>query len=113
MKRLPASWTPHSITVKPYLGDGANGATYGPPITLSPSQGTGVYVEDVQELVTDTAGREVASSGRVHMSFQDVPLAGSLITVWVGTPFSREAEVVKTARHYHPAWPGYGIAYLR
>lgn len=107
MSRLPARWTPHTVKVKPCTGIGGDGPVYGEQYTLSPETNTGVYVEDVRELVRDDTGAEVVSSTRIAMSFEDAPPEKSLITVWVGTPFEREALAVRVSRHQHPNFPGY------
>lgn len=111
--RLRAHWTPHTVLVRPYEGEGGNGPVWGAQITRSPATGDGVYTEDVVEVVTDASGAEVVSSGRVHLSFADAPPAGSLITVWPGMSFAREAAVIRVSRFEHPRWPGYAVAYLR
>jgi hypothetical protein len=83
------------------------GPIYGETYELRPQDGRGVYVEDVREVVLDADGAEVVSSTRVAMNFEDAPPEKSLITVWLGTEFEREAMAVKVSRHAHPNWPGY------
>lgn len=111
--RLPTDWTPHAVLIDPYGGEGANGPVFGEQVILSPETGNGVYTEDVQEVITDSSGREVVSSGRVHCSFEDAPLSGSRITVWPGRPFERTSIAIKVSRFEHPDWPGYGVVYLK
>lgn len=108
MRRLPARWTPHTVLVRPFLGVSGAGLVHGLQEPL-----TGVYVEDVREVVLDDQGTEVVSNTKVHMSFDDAPREKSLVTVWPGTPFEREAPVIRVARHHHPNWPGYAVANLR
>jgi len=111
--RLRAHWTPHTVTVTPYLGQGSRGAIYGDPVSYSPATGNGVYVEDSREVVVDTSGTETVSETKVHMSFEDAPATGSRVRVWVGTPHEREAPVIKVSLFEHPRWPGYAVVYLR
>lgn len=107
MRRLPSRWTPHRVTVRPFRGVGGAGPIYGVPYDLSPDTGTGVYLEDARDVVIDADGTEVVSSTRFFCSFEDAPPEKSLVTVWVGTPFEREAPVVRVGRFEHPNWPGY------
>lgn len=112
--RLPAEWTPHSVTVLPYTGEGANGPTWGTLLSFSPTTGNGVYVRDIHELIVDDTGAEVVSSGSVRFSFDDATFGPqSKVTVWEGRPFSREAAVIKVSRFEHPDWPGLAVVYLR
>lgn len=111
--RLRPHWTPHTVRVRPFEGEGGNGPIWGDDVVRSPETGDGVYVEDVVEVVTDQSGAEVVSSGRVHFSFEDAPPVNSFITVWPGTAFERKAVVVKVSRFDHPRWPGYAVAYLK
>ena len=112
-RRLPAHWTLHTVKVRPFQGEGANGPVWGTQVTHSPETGDGVYVEDAREVVVDASGTEVVSETRVHMSFEDAPPVQSLVTVWPGTAFEREAPVVKVSRFQHQRWPGYAVVHLR
>ena len=82
---------PHAVTVRDLTGSGGMGATYGPPRTLA------AEVRDEQTMVRDVDGREVVSSTRVTLPLPEhVPL-GSLVTVWAGQPYEREAKVLAAA----------------
>lgn len=107
MKRLPARWTPHTVIVRPFRGVGGAGPIYGDQYPLRPEDGRGVYLEDAREVVLDSDGTEVVSSTRFFCNFDDAPPEKSRVTVWVGTPFEREAPVVRVARFEHPRFPGY------
>lgn len=107
MKRLPARWLPHKVTVSPFRGVGGAGPIFGAPYDLDPAEGRGVYLEDAREVVVDGDGTEVVSETRFFCNFDDAPPEKSRVTVWVGTPFEREAPVVRVGRFEHPNWPGY------
>lgn len=107
VKRLPAQWLPHTVTVKPFRGVGGAGPIYDPEYVMDPADGRGVYLEDAREVVLDSEGTEVVSSTRFFCNFDDAPPEKSLVKVWVGTPFEREAPVVRVGRFHHPAFPGY------
>lgn len=113
MNRLPARWTPHTVAVRPFAGIGGSGPIYGETYTLSPADGRGVYLEDAREVVLDSDGTEVVSSTRFFCNFEDAPPEKSRVTVWVGTPFEREAPVVRVARFSHPEFPGYAEVRLK
>lgn len=113
MNRLRAHWTPHTVTVIPFLGHGSSGPINGEPVRYSPDTGNGVYVEDSREVVVDNSGTETVSESKVHMSFEDAPATGSRVRVWEGTPHEREAPVIKVSLFEHPRWPGYAVVYLR
>lgn len=107
MKRLPDRWRPHKVTVRPFMGVGGAGPVYGDRYDLDPAEGRGVYLEDAREVVIDSEGTEVVSNTRFFCNFDDAPPEKSMVTVWVGTPFEREAPVVRVARFEHPRFPGY------
>ncbi|WP_435298535.1 hypothetical protein [Timonella sp. A28] len=106
--RLEKTFTPHTVTVTPFLGEGANGEIWGPA-----SEVRDVFVEDVQEVVIDDSGKEVVSSGRVIFNFDDAPLKRSKVTVWAGTLHERTSEIFKLALNHHDEWPSFAIGYLR
>ena len=86
-----AFWYPHIVTIRDLTTSGGMGTTYGSPRTV-PAE-----VLDEQTLVRDKDGREVVSSTRVTLALPEhVPL-GSLVTVWPGEPYQREAEVLAAA----------------
>lgn len=102
MRRLPARWTPHTVRVRPFEGVAGAGAIHGGQYTLPH-----VYVEDAREVIRASDGTEVVSSTRVICNFDDAPAEKSLITVWPGTSFEREAVAERISRFEHPNWPGY------
>jgi hypothetical protein len=88
-------WYPHQIRIRDLTGSGGMGSTYGPPRTVA------AEVIDEQTLVRDADGREVISSTRVTLALPEhVPL-GSLVTVWPGQPYEREARALSTAVNPH------------
>lgn len=106
--RLAKAWTPHEVTVQDFLGENANGKTYGNPRIIK-----NVWIEDVQEMILDASGREIVSKGRVTFNLGDAPPLGSLVTVWSSTPWERECAIVKISVNSHPAWPSYAVAYTQ
>lgn len=56
--RLRAHWTPHTVKIKPFAGEGGNGPVWGTEVTRSPATGDGVYVEDAREVVVDASGTD-------------------------------------------------------
>ena len=111
--RLPARWTPHKVLVKPFVGTGGAGPIYGEQYALDPAAGKGCYVEDVREVVVDDEGSEVVSNTKVICNFDDAPPEQSLITVWPGTAFQREAPAVRVSRYEHPEFPGFAEVRLK
>ena len=102
-------WAPHSVMVAPFLGEGANGESWGPTTSVK-----NVFVEDTQEVVIDDTGAEVVSRGRVtFFPFEAAPLKRSKVTVWAGTSHERVAEIFKLVINHHPGWPSNAVGYLR
>jgi hypothetical protein len=86
-----AFFYPHTVSIRDLTGTGGMGDAYGPPRIVS------AEVLDEQTLVRDAAGQEVVSSTRVTLGLPEhVPL-GSLVTVWPGQPYAREARVLTAA----------------
>lgn len=108
MGRLPTIWTPHKVTVQPFLGESANGPLHDAPLVVGD-----VYVKDQQETVTDPAGSEVVSRATVRFNLEDLPPIGSKVTVWAGTAEEYEAVMFKTSRLAHPSWPSIGVGWLK
>ena len=106
--RGPSVWTPHTVTVAPYLGEGANGPVTGPSAPV-----VGVYVKDQAELVYTDLGKEEVSRATVWFPLEAMPANGSKVTVWPGTGFEYTANVFKTSRLAHPAFPNFGKVWLR
>lgn len=57
---LGARWRTHTISIEPFLGSGAYGSAYGPPVSVV------CHVEDAIRLVRTSAGDEVVSSSTVY-----------------------------------------------
>lgn len=53
--RLPGRFMPHTVTVEPFVGDGAYGPVYGDPATVR------CLIDDTRRMVRDTDGVEVVS----------------------------------------------------
>jgi len=84
----------HTVTVRPLTGSGGMGSTYGDPVAV-----LGFVLEE-SKLVRDASAAEVVSSTQVYCAFDVAAPPGSLVTVWPGTAFEREATVI-TAAHAH------------
>lgn len=106
--RLHRSWTPHTVKIAAYEGEGANG-----PIVADAVDVADVYVKDVAEVVVDSDGAEVVSRATVRLNLDDTPPIGSLVTIWPGMAREHTARVFKVSHHEHPQWPGLGTIYLR
>ncbi len=86
-----AFFYPHKVSVRDLVSSGGMGSTYGPPRELA------AEVLDEQTVVRTADGTEVVSSTRVTLPLpENVPL-GSLVTVWLGDAYEREAEVLTAA----------------
>jgi hypothetical protein len=55
MGTIPAFLMRHTMIVEPYLGNGAHGPIYGPPVTVM------CFVEDKRRLIRGLDGSEVVS----------------------------------------------------
>lgn len=62
--------TVHTIRVEPYTGAGANGATYGDPVTVP------CFLERKRRLVRASSGEQVVSEST---AYADVSFAGTLV----------------------------------
>lgn len=90
-----AFFYPHSVSIRNRVGASGMGSTFESPRTVA------AEVIDEQTLVRDADGREVVSSTRVTLALPEhVPL-GSLVTVWPGQPYEREARVLSAAVNPH------------
>lgn len=88
-------WYPHTVSVRDLTSQGGMGPAFGPARTVA------AEVIDEQTLVRDADGREVVSSTRVTLALPEhVPL-GSLVTVWPGQPYERQARVLSAAVNPH------------
>lgn len=56
---IPARFRTHTISIEPYLGSGAYGAVYGPPVDVV------CRVEEGMRMVRASSGDEVVSSAMV------------------------------------------------
>lgn len=72
---IPARWRTHTISVEPYVGSGAYGSTYGPPVSIT------CRVEDTVRLVRASSGDEAVSSSTVYCDTDVVIPAESRVTV--------------------------------
>lgn len=105
--RIPARLVPHTITIKPYLGEGRDGPIHGPSQIW-----TRVYVEDKTAVLKGADGAEKTSRGFIVTDPErDIPEL-SLVTVWAGTPREREAQVLATDFASMPRMPSNITAYL-
>jgi hypothetical protein len=95
--RVPAYLLRHRITVEPYLGDGAYGPQWGPPVPNVPA----LVAAAVKQVRRATDGREVVSSTTVITApGLDCP-PGSRITL----PNGRTTTAITTADHTAPGLP--------
>lgn len=85
---IPARWRTHTITVEPYLGSGAFGPEFGPPVEVA------CRVEDQVELVRSNTGEEVVSTSTVLCEADTVIPAGSRVTV-----NGRQTTVLNVSTH--------------
>lgn len=87
-----AFWYPHTVLIRDLLGtNGLGDATY------APSRSVAAEVLDEQTLVRAADGEEVVSSTRVTVPLPEHVPFGSLVTVWPGQPYEREAVVLTVA----------------
>lgn len=105
--RLPAMLLPHTITVRILEGSGPYGDVYADPVTWDRAN-----VEDKRKLVRDKTGAETVSETTVLLDPERIVPAGSLVTVWAGTPREREAKVITSGLIEHPAAPSHSILHL-
>jgi hypothetical protein len=92
------AWLPHAITVRPYLGTGPYGDTYGDPVVIRRT-----YVEDRRRLVPSTDGDELISETTVHTGPDEHIPVRSLVTIWAATPRERTGRVITSTLYDHPA----------
>lgn len=95
--KLPRILTPHTVTVRPWEGEGAYGDIFGTPRTL-----TSVRVEETTRLVRDKTGAEVVSSARVFIRPEHAPVP---VDSEVTLPSGRVAVVLAVAHHHTPPAP--------
>jgi hypothetical protein len=86
----------HRITVRPLLGTGTYGPTYGPPVSDIPA-----LVSYGNRMTRDRTGAQVTSTAQViARPGLDCP-AGSLVTL----PDGRETTAISVAHHDAPGLP--------
>ena len=95
--KLPRILTPHTVTVRPWEGEGAYGDILGPERELK-----SVRVEETIRLVRDKTGAEVVSSARVFIRPEHAPVA---VDSEVTLPSGRVAVVLAVAHHHTPPAP--------
>lgn len=101
MVNLPAILTPHTVTVRPMVGEGAYGPVYGPEVTWRR-----VRIEGGNRLVRDKTGAEVVSTTRLFTRPEHGGLPpGSLVFVHAGTSLARWAEVISVRHEHTPPAP--------
>lgn len=93
---------PHKelVVVEPYLGGGANGRAYGPPVVLDRAQ----IIDDVK-LIRDQYDAETKLSAIVYLErrlLAEIPSPETRVTIWAGTPEKRVAYVEGCGRYQHP-----------
>lgn len=101
-RRIPGKLLPHRglVIVEPYLGGGANGRAYGPPITITRAQ-----INDETAKTGDQYDAETIATATVYFETRELsaPLPPeSRVTIWAGTPHERTASVESCARKQHP-----------
>lgn len=101
-RRIPGKMLPHRrlVVVEPYLGGGANGRSYGPPVTVERA-----LIIDSDELVRDQYDTETISTTTVYLersALAQIPVPETRVTVRAGTPDVRETHVIRCDRYEHP-----------
>ncbi len=88
------------VTIEPYLGGGANGRTYGEPVTIPRAQ----IIDDIK-LIRDQYDAETSINALVYLersALSEIPTPETRVTIWAGTPDAREAHVESCGRYQHP-----------
>lgn len=85
-------WYPHTIQVEDTQGRGGKDRIPGATRSLS------AEVKDQQRLVRAADGTQSVSSSTVTVPIDSAVEAGSLVTVWPGTPQERTAAVIAVQR---------------
>lgn len=89
----PVFFYPHQVTIKPLVGAGGLGSSFGAPFTAS------AEVKDEKRLVRDRDGAEVVSSSTVTVPLETNCPVGSMVTVWPGTEAERTAKVLSVGHN--------------
>lgn len=82
---LPPFLLRHKVIVEPYLGQGGNGPTYGPAVTVR------CFRDDARRRVRDGMGEQVVSETTVYCALSTVAPPLSRVT---GLPNGRTAYVI-------------------
>ena len=113
MARLREKHLPHRITITPLATETAEGETRGASTSDVPA-----YVEQKNRLVVDqrtdspTFMQQITSTAFVVGLPDVVALPRTLVTVWAGTPYERESQVVATAPFDYRGTPNHVELYL-
>lgn len=69
-----ADWLIHAVVVKPYLGAGVEGATYGAPVAIGGELGVGeIMVDNKRRLIRGSDGNEMVSETTLYVSVDARP----------------------------------------
>lgn len=93
---IPSFLLQHQITLEPYLGQSANGPTYGPPIPVR------ALVDEQTREIRDPHGDKVVSGATVYCRLDGVPVPGSVVIPVlsrVTLADGRQTRVIQTYRH--------------
>lgn len=95
---IPGFLLRHSIAIEPYAGQGGNGPTYGPSVTVR------CFRDDTRRLVRDGMGEQVVSETTVYCPLSTVapPLSRVSVngrTAYVITAKSRDGGGLPTPDH--------------
>ncbi|WP_449281251.1 hypothetical protein [Leucobacter sp.] len=102
-RRIPGKLLPHRrlVVVEPYLGGGADGRSYGAPVTIRRA-----LIIDSDELVRDQYDVEVIASTTVYLEraeLAEIPTPETRVTVRAGTADERTVHVIRCDRYEHPS----------
>lgn len=92
MTAMPGYLMPHTVTVAPYMGDGAYGPTYGAPTVVR------CLLDEQTRLVRDKDGRQVSSTSTIYCLLATDAPPGSKATL----PDGRQTFVIAALRRSGP-----------
>ena len=95
MGAVPGWLLRHQITVEPYLGDGAYGPVYGPPVVVR------CLLDDKVREVRSPTGEQVVSSSTAYCPPGTAAPPGSRVTV----PDGRQSSVIARLDRSAPGLP--------
>jgi len=87
MGAIPGFLLRHTVIIRPFLGEGPFGPSYGDPVQAR------AWVDERRRLVRDPEGAEVVSEATVYLPPGTACPVGSLVTL----PSGREAEALAVA----------------